>query len=257
MKITFFDANCAIGGGLSAVNSGIRDSEGLLRVMDKKGIDRALVFHSLAKENLMKKGNAKIAEEAARNPRLLPCWVAMPHYSGECESPADMLKGMKKLGIKAVRIFPVYHKVNLHIWLWEELFSVLSRHRIPVFVDFSNTGWSQEIDWDGIHKICLAFPELPLILLRQGQVADRYLYFLLDKHRKLYLETSYYQVNDGIGSLVRRFGPERLVFGTGMPLYQPDCPINALCQSGICEEDIRKIACLNLENLLEEVNFND
>jgi Predicted metal-dependent hydrolase of the TIM-barrel fold len=253
MDIKLFDANCSIGKRFSAEGPDTSHRNDILGIMDKKGIDMALVYHVMAKENYLMEGNTRIVEETSKKPRLLPCWVVMPHYSGEFVKPAELFGLMKAYGVKAVRVFPVYHRINLYTWLWEELFSMLAYHGIPVFIDFSNSGWSQDIDWDGIHKICSSFPGLPVVLLRQGQVADRYMYFLLDKHRNLYMETSYYQVNDGIRSLVARFGAERLVFGTGMPVYQPDCPIDALLNSGIHEDDIRKIACSNLERILGEV----
>ncbi|MDD2502651.1 MAG: amidohydrolase family protein [Clostridia bacterium] len=257
MRSMFFDVNCMIGQRFSYENTIFKDGKALLKIMDNKGIDRALVFHSLAKENFIDEGNLEVVKEAESSARLLPCWVVMPHYSGECRSPEEIVKAMSVANVKAVRIFPEYHRIKLYTWIWEELFSRLEAFKIPVLIDFSNIGWSQEIDWDGINNTCSSFPNLPVILLRQGQVADRYIYYLLDRHRNLYLETSYYQVNDGIYSIVQRFGAERLIFGTGIPVFQPDCPMSALLYSGISEKDFEKIAGKNLENLLKGVRFDD
>ena len=257
MQEMFFDANCMIGQRFSYENAIFKDGKALLKIMDNKGIDRALVFHSLAKENFIDKGNKQVVREAEFSERLLPCWVVMPHYSGECPSPGEIIKAMATANVKAVRIFPEYHRIKLHTWIWEELFTQLEACKVPVLIDFSNTGWTQEIDWDGINAICTRFPGLPLILLRQGQVANRYIYFLLEKYSNLYLETSYYQVHNGITSIVAKFGPRRLIFGTGMPFYSPDCPMSALLFSGISEEAIRMAAGENLDMLLKEVHFDD
>lgn len=257
MQAVLFDSNCMMGQRLSFKDARFNDAKALLKIMDSKGIDKALVFHSLAKENFINEGNLKIAKETENSDRLVPCWVAMPHYSGECQSPEDMIKGMAANKAGAVRIFPEYHRVKLYKWIWHDLFTRLEAGRVPVMVDFSNVNWSQEIDWDGINELCTSFPDLPLILLRQGQVADRYIYYLMDKHKNLFLETSYYQVNHGFASIVDKFGAERLIFGSGMPVYQPDCPISALLYSGLPEKDIQKIAGQNLENLLKGVCLND
>lgn len=257
MRTMFFDANCMIGQRFSYENAVFKDSKALLKIMDKKGIDKALVFHSLAKENFIDEGNMEIFKEAELSKRLLPCWVVMPHYSGECKSPGEIVKEMAAANVKAVRIFPEYHRIKLYTWIWEELFSQLEACKVPVLIDFSNTGWTQEIDWDGINAICNCFPDLPIILLRQGQVADRYIYYLFEKYVNLYLETSYYQVNNGIASIAAKFGAGRLIFGTGMPFYSPDCPINALIYSGLSEDDIRMAAGENLDRLLKGVCFDD
>lgn len=257
MGIMLFDANCMIGQRFSPKEAKFTNSESLLKTMDSKGIDKALVFHSLAKENFINDGNMAILKEVMGQDRLIPCWVVMPHYSGECQKPEDIIKSMKDNKVKAIRIFPEYHRVKLYPWIWHELFFELEKYKVPVLVDFSNVNWSQEIDWNGINNICSEFPNLPLILLRQGQVADRYIYYLMDKHDNLYFEISYYQVNNGIYSLADKFGANRLIFGTGMPFYQPDCPINALLYSGLSEKEIKKVAYENLEKLLEGVCFID
>lgn len=253
MDIKFFDANCMIGQRLS--ENKFESGDILLKHMDNYGIDKALIFHSLAKENYLDEGNGLTLSESSKSDRLVPCWVVMPHYTGESPNPEVLSDRMRDGGVKAVRIFPVHHKINLYTWIWHDLFSRLEDLRIPVLVDFSNISWSQQIDWDGVNNICREHKNLPIILLRQGQVADRYLYYLLDKHDNLYLETSYYQVVNGIYSLVERFGAERMVFGTGMPFYDPNCPINALLSSGISEKNIRLIASENLENILNRVEY--
>ncbi|MEN6315019.1 MAG: amidohydrolase family protein [Clostridiaceae bacterium] len=257
MQTMLFDANCMIGQRLSFEDVRFNDGKALLKIMDSKGIDRALVFHSLAKENFIYEGNLEVVKETRDSDRLVPCWAAMPHYSGECQSPENMIKGMAAANVRAVRVFPEYHRIKLYTWIWEELFSRLEVCKVPVLIDFSNAGWTQEIDWNGINEICRHFPELPLVLLRQGQIADRYIYYLLEKHSNLYLETSYYQVNNGIAAITERFGAKRLIFGTGMPFYSPDCPINALLYSGLSEEDIGLAAGGNLDNLLKGVCFDD
>lgn len=257
MRTMFFDANCMIGQRFSFEDAIFKDGKALLKIMDSKGIDRALVFHSMARENFIDEGNLEVVREARSSERLLPCWAVMPHYSGECQNPGEIVKAMAAANVRAVRIFPEYHRIKLYTWIWEELFSRLEACRAPVLMDFSNTGWTQEIDWDGINAICGRFPHLPLILLRQGQVADRYIYYLLERHGNLYLETSYYQVHNGIASIAAKFGAERLIFGTGMPFYSPDCPINALLYSGLSEEDIRMAAGENLDRLLKGVRFDE
>lgn len=255
-QIKLFDSNCMLGNRISPADAQYPRAEDLLAEMRTRGIDKALVYHSYARENWIDRGNRLLTEETEKHPELFPCWTVMPHYSGECPKPSDLIRAMAVQNVRAVRIFPVHHRLKLYPWHWGELLEVLAACRIPLLIDFSNLNWSQEIDWEGVRNLCAGFPELPVLLLRQGQAADRILYFLLEKHHNLYIETSYYQVNNGLQALVGNFGADRLIFGTGAPVYDPGCPIFCLLNSGLGEREVRKIACTNLESLLEGVRFH-
>lgn len=52
------------------------------------------------------------------------------------------------------------------------------------------------------------------------------------------------------------FGVDRLVFGTGLPLYDPRLPIGGLLFSGLSEVDMKSIAGDNLRKLLGGVEWS-
>ena len=52
----------------------------LLAEMDRFGIGRALVCHTLAWQNSPSLGNARLMREIASHPRLEPCWVVVPSW---------------------------------------------------------------------------------------------------------------------------------------------------------------------------------
>jgi predicted TIM-barrel fold metal-dependent hydrolase len=97
---------------------------------------------------------------------------------------------------------------------------------------------------------------MPLIMIRLGVKADRYVYPLMRELKNLYIETSYYLVNDGIDRFVDNFGSSNLVFGTGMPVYSQNPPMTVVALSGINDADKAAIAGKNLAGLLKGVDFS-
>jgi predicted TIM-barrel fold metal-dependent hydrolase len=226
-------------------------SEGLVNEMNYHGIDEALVFHSLAKDYSPAIGNAELLEQIQGNTRLHPCWVLLPHHTKEMPELRHIIRQMREIGVKAVWLFPIKHNLSLDQELTGDLFSTLNRYKVPLFLDFGNVHWSdRSTDWSAVKRICLDFPDLPVILIHEGIAINRILYPLLEIAENLHLELSYYQVHRGIEDICERFGPEHLLFGSGMPIYSPGPPITMVTYSNISEEAKRLIAGDNLRNLL-------
>ena len=172
MDFEVLDINCVLGKQINAL--AIPSADELLSIMDGFGIDEAFV--SAPQFSLG-------TPETGGSSRLYPVFNAIPHHTGECPPPDAMGK------CHAVRIYPVFHRVKLHLWLWNDLFSFLCERRLPLFIDFSNRGWQEDFDYDGVHAICDAYPDMPVVIMRASVSADRYLYRLWDIHQNLYILT--------------------------------------------------------------------
>lgn len=250
-----FDANVLLGARMAHPDFQFERAGSLIQAMDDAGIDKCLVHHNLAKMNNPVVGNEALLHEIAGDERLVPCFAVLPHYTGESSAPNDLIAGMQANDVRAVRAFPTVYNVELHLWLWKELLDVLSARRIPLFLDFNNVNWSMKWDWDGIYRLLATYPALPVVLVRVGMMANRYLYYLLEKFPQLYIETSYYQNNNGLVDIVERFGSGRLVFGSGMPQYDPRFPLSAVEHSALNDVDKSNILGGNLHRLLQEVTW--
>ena len=101
------------------------------------------------------------------------------------------------------------------------------------------------------------FPNLTCILCDIGiWGVDRYSWPLLEKYPNLYLETSLLSLeNYGLEATVQRFGSDKLVFGSGFPERYPESAMLQLLHADISEYDKKKIAGLNLENLIAKVKL--
>jgi predicted TIM-barrel fold metal-dependent hydrolase len=114
--------------------------------------------------------------------------------------------------------------------------------------------WTDEfVDWEGLLEVCVAFPELPVVLVRPNIEGNRRLFALMGRCPNLRIETSYYTVHRGIELVTRNFGAERLLFGTDFPVRAPGPAITALAYSLIDDADRARIAGGNLRALLSGV----
>jgi len=75
----------------------------------------------------------------------------------------------------------------------------------------------------------------------------------MDKAPNLYVETSSYKPFFGLQEFVKRFGAQRLVFGSGMPATDPAASAAVVTWSGLPADQQEMIAHGNLERLIGEV----
>jgi predicted TIM-barrel fold metal-dependent hydrolase len=242
----FFDCNCMIGRFGQPLPGQFHTADDLERELDRCGIARALVFHALAKELDPAQGNEALTRDLAGRRRLVPCWVAMPAHTGEMPHPDELCGRMAQAGVRAARLFPQMHSYSLSEWSSGELLAALEARRIPVFIDHDQT------NWDEVERICGAHPGLPLVLLRPNYRVHRWLYPLLERHANLHIEIGIYVAHNAIADCARRFGAQRMLYGSALPHYTPGGPIANIMYSDISESEKALIAGGNLRRLLGE-----
>lgn len=239
----FFDCNAQIG------RYGVRHPEAfttadeLVNEMAHCGISEALVYHSMAKEYAPAIGNEMLLREIEGKP-IHPCWVVMPHHTGEMPPPDELLAVMKQKGVRAVRAFPALHQFRLSNWCAGELLDMVEAVGIPLFVDLDQTSW------EDVAGILRDHPRLNLVLLRTSYRIDRYIYPLFEKYENLRIEAATYQVNYGIEAVCSRFGAKRLLFGTGLPFTEAGPSVAQITYAEISDAEKRMIAGENLRELL-------
>jgi hypothetical protein len=253
-ELSLFDANCWLGSSNFTVETAPESVYDLLSEMKRVGIAEALVCHASAAGYSPTLGNAELVHEIHATPCLHPCWVVMPDHTGEMEPPRTLVSNLIAAGVLAVRMLPRLHRFSLSSWSVDELLSELEVHRIPLFLDFGRLHWSEDVvDYDQTVRICSVFRNLPLILVREGIGSARYIYPILEKFSNFFLELSYYQAAGGIADICRRFGADRLLFGSGLTDYSAGSPLAMLQCAQISTDEKRAIAGGNLRSLLRGV----
>lgn len=250
----WFDAECRLGTFRLHQPKAPTTAQALVGELEANGISRALVYHADAIGYDPMEGNQRLLAAIKGWPQLEPCWVVLPHHTGEMPPSDAVVRMMLDAGVSAARIFPRTFRVPFRVWALDALLSALAAHRIPLWVDFGHQGWSEEaIDFEGLYEIAQAFPELPIVLVRPNIGTERGLYPLMERCPQLYVETSYYTVHRGIERLSLTFGPQRILFGTGLPDRAPGPAITALSYSALTPSARSAIAGGNLTRLLSQV----
>lgn len=250
---SLFDSTALVGPLNQRPPGAPEDVPALLATMDHYGLSRALVTHTVAKWHDPMTGNARLMRELAGHTQLVACWVVLPSATGETPPEEEQVAHLLAAGARAARLCPAAHRLQLAPWVIDPLLGALAQRRVPLLLDFDTRHWSEELPWAGIERVARAYPALPIVLVRQGQADFRTLFPLLDRCPNLVVETSYLQGHDAIRPLVERWGAHRLVFGTGLPLWDPALPITGLTYAGLLPDDLRAVAGGTLQRLLEGV----
>ena len=212
------------------------------------GIGAALVHHASAVEYHQDYGNRKLLEEIEGYPRLIPQWVVMPHHTHEMAPPDELVAEMLELGVRAARIYPKMHAISISDDVSRPLFEALAERRIPLFADVAELGIDQAA------TICGRYPDLPVVLCGVSWGSDRQLEPALEKAPNLHVETHFLQGHRAYERIVRQFGAERIIFGTGLPHCSPGAAMMMSLYEDITDEDRAKIAGGNLMRLLLSVD---
>ena len=242
-----FDCNCSYGISGRPPLRYAKDTAELLAEMDWCGIERALVYHAGMRFNDAIAYNARLAEEVAGSERLAGSWAILPSQTGEFPRPEALLGEMKANGIRALRAFPDEHRYQLDRRTFGELFDALIEQRIPLFVK------QNIVAIGGLLAEC---PGLTVVAMNVGPHSlERYLRPLLDAFSTLQVETSHYMVDGLIEGFVERYGPDRLLFGSGFPDVCSGAALLRLAHAEIDDTAREAIAGGNLERLLGEVTL--
>ena len=242
--ISFFDCNCIIGRRSAPRPETNLTIDEMVAAYDRAGIIQVLATHAHAKEYNPSIGNEQLSDLCADQALLQPCYVVQPHWTGEMPGGDALIDYLRDGSARAVRLFPKEHSYGLGERWCGPLFSTLEQAGIPVLIDLDQTAWTE------IDGILTAHPRLKLVVLRVGYRNDRWLYPLLHTHQGLLLESSLYLPHRGVEVLTERFGAERLIFGTGMPLWDIGAAVSHIMYAAISEAARGRIAGETLRSIL-------
>lgn len=241
--LSYFDCNMRLGRATAVRPEHRLDTAGLLAEMDYLGVSAALVYHAWSPEWDAGGGNEQLLTEIEGQSRFYPCLVPLPHATGETGDPIAFAADLRARH-GAARLYPKPHNYSLSDWCMGPTLQALAEAQVPVLLEMS------QVTWDELAHLLPAYPGLPIILLGYGYRSNRHLYPLLEQHTNLYLEVATHQVMLGIEDVCARFGPERLLFGTGLPLLDGGGAVAQIVYADLPLADKQLIAGGTLARLL-------
>lgn len=240
--IELLDANALL--GRVPTGPGFADVPGLLVEMDRLHIGTALVTHTYAWRHDVATGNDLLLKQLAGQDRLHACWVLLPHATGEVANPEDLLAAAGRAGVAAFRAYPADHGYDLLDDRVSDVLSGLERRRAPLFLGRDQAGWGT------VDALARRHPGLPVIITTTGYRDLRSMTGTLDRRPNVRVDLSYLSASDELEWLVERYGPDRVVFGTGLPLRDPADAVTRLLWSGLGDDDAAVVGGRAMKGLL-------
>jgi hypothetical protein len=235
-------------------------ADALLRWMDEKGIDRAMVSSASAiTYRNTQPANEELAHAVqSHRDRLIPLAVINPFYAGWED---DLRACHEQFGARGLRLYPKWHNYALSDSCCHDLIRAATERRmlisIPIRVeDYRQRSWLvdvPDVPLAEIVELVQACPEARFVLVNGAGYTGS----LGKKDNGLpanyYIEISRLSavLANEIGQIAANLGPDRLVFGSGMPFKYPDPPLLKLEVLDLAEEIKKQIRNGNAARLLE------
>ncbi|MCX8082738.1 MAG: amidohydrolase family protein [bacterium] len=252
MKLKFFDVNVYIGKRMDDPRDIYISSEQLVHKIKSLNIEKSIVYHISQRDGHPDTGNKILIKEISDKPQLYGILTVLPFQTGEIEK--FNFKELKDNKIVGFNFFPKKHNYLLNRITFGDFLAEIEHRHFPVFFDIMS-GFS--VGWEEIYSLLENFPELVCILCNPGiWNTDRYTWPLLEKFHNVYLESSLLSLNEGsIEETVKKYGAERVIFGSGYPERYIEGAVLQLIHSKIAEKDKEKIAYQNIKRIIDNIKY--
>lgn len=234
---------------------------GLLALMDRAGIDRAVVASASAiTYRNAQAGNEEVAAEVkAHRDRLVPVAVLNPAYAGWRD---DLKACREEFGMRAVRLFPNWHNYRPTDPRCLDLVRAATEYGMWVAVsvrveDPRQRSWLADVPdvrLDDLAALAKACPEARFVFLNGLGFAASSLGRKgggLPANYSIEISRLTALLANELGQLLAALGADRLIFGTGMPFQYPDPTLLKLRVLEASDADKQKIRSGNAARLLE------
>jgi len=242
------------------------DVAGLLKQMDREGIDVALVsaLECVAYRNVQA-GNEQLRDWLVEaDGRLLGAAVVNPIYPRAAE---DARLCAREFGMKALRLLPRYHGYQfgeeVQATGFRRVMAVAAELAAPVSITDEVEDprqhhllfRSSDLRPEEIAAAIQAYPEVNFVLERVSAGPVRQVHVLASGSTNWHVDISSRGMHGasahlGISDLLDRIGPDRILLGTGMALQYPRAPFLKLHSLDLDQETLRKIKGANAARLL-------
>lgn len=243
-NISFYDCNVFIGKHENPYTASPFTVNMLEDTYKTSGLTGSLVYHSASVLYDASYGNKFLVEEAAGKLGIQLVWVAVPEFCCTEKETEHFVLQLKENKISAVKIFPRYHDFNISTGSLDFMFRFLDEEKIPLLVN------QEEVSWEEMIYILESFKNIPFLLQNAGYRLERYIIPFFNKYRNFHLDISRYQAHGGVEYLCKQFGSERILFGSGMPLFSPEPIMMMVNNADISQEEKQNISFKNILRLL-------
>jgi predicted TIM-barrel fold metal-dependent hydrolase len=214
------------------------------------GIRQRLCLHAESRDGVPDEGNAEMDRLAGEHPGTGAIWTVLPPRRLHAEPVESLIDRARKSGVAAFVLFPKRQSHHFAPWANGPLYAAMEEAKLPLYVDAS------QIEWRDLYDVARAYPRLPIVVWYAGYRTDRYLIPIMDEceNLRIGLAPTFVQ-SDCIEDFTGRYGPTRLIFGSGWPTQSPGPLITLVTYSTV--DDATKSAILsgNINRLVSDVSW--
>lgn len=246
-KLRYFDCNCMMG-RIAEERLFFETKEELLKEMNYYGIEKALVYSSIAYQHNTEYGNKLLKEEIRNTKRLLPVAVVVPWY-GPDRCLSEQTEKILKKDAYGVRLFPQGSNFELSKLNMSEVFGVINKIKLPVFINYLEIQ-NLEIFKETVYS----YPKVPFVIAWPRYTLARKLCGLFDSFKNIYVDISNFCSYQAIEYMGDKFGYNRFLFGSNWPYSSVCGPMMRIIYGDMSDKDKEKIAYYNLKEIIDRIS---
>lgn len=252
--LRFFDANCQIGIPFNKRSLVFAESCcELLNELDRNGIEYALVRHASIPETGAAATNNLINELLAKDcsERLYGVWSILPDSTEETLTGDSLFHAMKKNKIRALTLHPSGHRFIADPVSIGKVMEEAAECKIPFIISPDIFG-----SWRELYCFVADFKD-NIMICNPNHLwgSDRYFRPLLEKYATFHLDCAAYWIPEGVEILAKRYGAERILYGSGYPYYNHGSMMCAIKHANLSDAEKQLIAHGNIERIISEVKI--
>jgi predicted TIM-barrel fold metal-dependent hydrolase len=222
------------------------DGDFLVRMADELGFDRLFVTELNALFYDMRQGNDALAREIAKHPDRLMGYVSVPTPRSGSHAVDEVRRCCEQYGFRGMKIYS-HPEASIAEPGTAALLEAGAEYGMPILAHTT----PDECDY-----LMTAVPEARLLMAHMG--GHPYAFgdwhravMVARKHPNLLIDTASSQIDNGmLEYAVAELGPEKILFGTDMPLLDPHTQLAKVTGANISEQAKRAILGGNLVRLL-------
>ncbi len=245
--IRFVDCNMAVGTPNAVSGWRVYEPDAVCRLAQACGIVHGFAYHNAALDLHPINGNEEMDLIAKKNRFYSPVWLILPNHTREFYDADELRKRLNENKVEMVRLFPKFNSLSFSLsdWCIGEQLSMLEQRKTPVLLDQAET------DWETVHSVCCAHPNLKIIITNLYYRHARYLLAIMRTHDNVYAETSGLKSFGLLQTFCETVGAKRLVFGSNLGTFSAGSAVCLVTYAQISAREKELIAHATLETLLE------
>ena len=236
--------------GFDRLNKTPMSPESTLGMMDKVGIDKAIITSYECMYYDFKEGNNDTSGLVKKYPDRFIGFLSF-HVARYIDVVEEVERGISELGLKGVRLF--FTEVSfgrgwssgLRSLALQKVMEEVNRLALPIFVEAG-------FPFVDLKTLSDAYPSTKIIASGVGYANMAEAILAVQTTPNLYLELSTLDAFDGVRYLVEHVKSNRLIFGTGMPFNTPSVALNTIKYALINKKDKENILGNNIVKIVRE-----